>query len=485
MKSWFSLIGLFCVVAFISACGDDDSSFAVRTGDEKPRSSSSAVGYNENISYGELTDARDGKTYRTVKIGDQTWMAENLALELVESYCYGSIYKNCTRYGHLYPWNIAIGRAECEEVSCSLPPVMRGVCPDGWHLPAVEEFETLLEFVGDSSGTYLKSTDENEWLESRGMKSAGTDVFGFTALPAGYREADEFTTSNYDATQFWSSTQDDEYHSMALHISQHYQANIWDTPKRNSYSVRCIQDSKEFAPEADEEFDYQSFAEYTFADHELGTMTDSRDGQTYKTLTIGSQTWMAENLNYRYTQKLASGDSSSFCLHNSLDSCARYGRLYTWSAAMDSAAIFSEDAKDCGDSMICGWKEKVRGVCPEGWHLPDSTEWAEFALTVGNFSKAGHLLKSTSGWADDGNGIDAYGFNVLPASQGIGDWVRNHARSGEFTGFWSSTSEPPLTYTSFTNNRTAYVACFYSSSADLDLRTYMRNGGFSVRCLKN
>ena len=106
-----------------------------------------------------------------------------------------------------------------------------------------------------------------------------------------------------------------------------------------------------------------------------GTLTDERDGQTYKTLKIGNQIWMAENLNY--ANKSSDGlDSSSFCYNDSLEYCEKYGRLYTWAAAVDSLALFSQNCMGCGyESSYSSFNNVVRGVCPDGWHLPTSTEW--------------------------------------------------------------------------------------------------------------
>lgn len=115
----------------------------------------------------------------------------------------------------------------------------------------------------------------------------------------------------------------------------------------------------------------------------FGEMTDERDGQVYKTITIdGKATWMAENLNYAYLQPTSTLDSSSWCYENEPDSCAIYGRLYIWSAVMDSAGVFSDDTKGCGyyadeeKWYECPVSSNVRGVCPEHWHVPTSDEFS-------------------------------------------------------------------------------------------------------------
>ena len=158
-------------------------------------------------------------------------------------------------------------------------------------------------------------------------------------------------------------------------------------------------------------------------------MTDSRDGQTYKTVTIGSQTWMAQNLNYV--------TENSYCIEDNTSNCTKYGRLYTWAAAMDSVGTWSANGKGCGFGRTCSPTYPVRGVCPTGWHLPTSAEFETLFTAVGGQSIAGKKLKSTNGWNNNGNGMDDYSFSVLPA----GVWIYGGGGGavGLYTDFWSST----------------------------------------------
>ena len=183
-----------------------------------------------------------------------------------------------------------------------------------------------------------------------------------------------------------------------------------------------------------------------------GTMTDSRDGQTYKTVTIGTQTWMAQNLNYAYTdvpykQGNYTSDSTSWCYNNDANNCSKYGRLYTWAAATT--------------------------VCPEGWHLPTGAEFVTLFTVVGGQSTAGRVLKSTSGWIS-GNGSDAFAFSALPAGSRDDRGLYNN--EGYNANFWSS-----IEYSS----HSAYYMYLYYDYDDASLDFYNKNYGFSVRCLKN
>lgn len=121
--------------------------------------------------------------------------------------------------------------------------------------------------------------------------------------------------------------------------------------------------------------DMSSSSENICTTCEYDVLTDERDGQTYKTVLIGEQWWMAENLNYAYLQPTEKLDSSSFCYNDSLSYCDKYGRLYLWSAAVDSAGLFSTNGKDCGFDMRCILDLPVRGFCPSGWHLPTDEEF--------------------------------------------------------------------------------------------------------------
>ena len=198
---------------------------------------------------------------------------------------------------------------------------------------------------------------------------------------------------------------------------------------------------------------------------EYGELVDDRDGQTYRTVQIGDQVWMAENLNFETDE--------SVCYNDSVEYCDKYGRLYTWAAAMDSAGMWTTNGKGCGYRETCSPTYPVRGVCPEGWHLPSKAEWETLFNAVGGESTAGKVLKSTSGWDDNGNGTDTFGFSALPA--GNRDYGGSYNGEGDDAHFWSSTEyDSSFAFNMFLGYNFNYAFLF-------NFKYY----GFSVRCLQD
>ena len=231
-------------------------------------------------------------------------------------------------------------------------------------------------------------------------------------------------------------------------------------------------------------------------------LMDNRDGQVYAAVKIGEQVWMAQNLNYAYPkltiteesedpdgEPVVTQDSISVCYENNPSNCEKTGRLYTWAAAMDSAGLASGDtanANKCGYGVSCSATSPVRGVCPSGWHLPDSTEWKilkEFvadSLFGGDTSMVGYALKSTSGWYNDGNGSDAFGFDGMPVGYG---WKKSSGwdfvpltYKAYIIGFWSSTEK---------SSGSIYITSLYYAVTNMDEITAGKDMIFPVRCVKN
>jgi len=211
---------------------------------------------------------------------------------------------------------------------------------------------------------------------------------------------------------------------------------------------------------------------------EYGSLTDERDGKTYKTVKIYKKWWMAENLDYADSVKTPSLKGKSWCYANDLENCAKYGRLYTWAAAIDSVkfATDAENPQDCGDGKSCKniLPDVVQGICPDGWHLPDYDEVSKLLPDVGGYNIAGTVLKSQSGWNENGNGKDVYGFNVLPAGIRLDDGSFDGV--GEGTDFWSATEQDP---------ETAHTLYFYYEYEYAGVGFYEKGDAFSIRCVKD
>jgi len=167
-----------------------------------------------------------------------------------------------------------------------------------------------------------------------------------------------------------------------------------------------------------------------------GTFTDSRDGKTYKKVKIGTQTWMAENLD-RAT-------ANSMCYEN----CVKYGRLYTW-----------PDAKT---------------ACPSGWHLPRDAEWQTLVDYAGGDAVAGGKLKSTSGWSN--NGTNAFGFSALPG--GAGDSDGGFDGVGSYGFWWSATESSSSAELAWFRNMISYLESVLRFE-------YYKTSLMSVRCVQN
>ena len=172
-------------------------------------------------------------------------------------------------------------------------------------------------------------------------------------------------------------------------------------------------------------------------DDNTSELCDARDYQIYTTKTLESgHTWMLDNLRYAYKGKTASLDSSSFCYGDRHDGngglCTKKGRFYLWSAAIDSASYVKDDVF-CGNGEFsnCKLPETVRGVCPEGWHLPSAEEadaemgelgWPELYYPLGMFQNDEGFMQTTDQWSGYWTSTDVSAANAkkkTPVAGGV------------------------------------------------------------------
>ena len=189
-----------------------------------------------------------------------------------------------------------------------------------------------------------------------------------------------------------------------------------------------------------------------------GEFKDSRDSRTYKWVKIGDQVWMAENLAYTGTgiqhiidgrEWISNSDYNAWCYYNNSDSLGQiYGVLYQFEAA--------------------------RSACPNGWHLPNNSEWTKLEQFIDSDGNSRAALRALSGWDNGGGGTDDYGFSALPGGvRGEGGGFRILGLGGDW---WSATED---------GSCTAYRRYLGLEDAAFDLEPDYKSGGFSVRCVKD
>jgi len=416
-------------------------------------------------------DRGNGQTFKTIEIAGKTWMAENLNIKTGNSWCYDDADSNCVKYGRLYDWETATA-----------------ACPTGWRLPTNQEWEDLIATAGGklTAGKKLKSTSGwNYYLDL--LSGNGTDDFGFSALPGGGRSAYGHFESAGDLGYWWTATEnetDEAYYRSMHHYYDNDSVHVFAAEKEVGFSVRCLRgdsggnlsdlDSAKRMMDDDEERKKEGERIEKLSDYFI----DFRDDRKYRTVTIGGETWMAENLNYETC-------CGSWCYDDSASNCDKYGRLYDWTAAMYYYA------------------------CPPGWRLPTRQEWAELVGVNGKMGtrKAGVALKAKYGWdkifcgapynrcedsngvdsrRNDGGGTDKYGFSALPGGF-------RHPNDGRFKGL-IFTKEDPGKFAGIGNSVTWWTDTEYDSGNAHIMSLYNfddraldginnKSSGYSVRCL--
>jgi len=196
----------------------------------------------EKFKYGTFTDARDGETYRTVKIGDQEWMVDNLRYKAEGSYAPDNEEINVSRFGRLYTWTSALNiPPEFSEQTLARDLEMyhkmreknyQGIAPEGWHIPSTKEWETLLSNLNPK-------TDGSELRSACFWHKPGKDSFGFFALPAGYR-FDNGTFCHFGRrARFWCKDEYGKANAYRLSITNN-SIDIEGVYRSDAVSVRCV-----------------------------------------------------------------------------------------------------------------------------------------------------------------------------------------------------------------------------------------------------
>ncbi|MCE6991097.1 FISUMP domain-containing protein [Dyadobacter sp. CY323] len=194
---------------------------------------------------GKFSDKRDGKSYKTITIGEQVWMAENLDYQSkTGSWSYDNDPKNAKTYGRLYNWETA-----------------KNVCPSGWHLPGDDEWKAMEIYLGmkptQANVDRYRGTDQGGKLRSTGTIEAGDGLWaapnklasnesGFSAIPGGNLEADSTFLLKGHYGFWWTSTENSSRNAWYRFLSfMDPEVIRYPTSKNLGFSVRCVRDSSQ------------------------------------------------------------------------------------------------------------------------------------------------------------------------------------------------------------------------------------------------
>ncbi|MBQ5464169.1 MAG: hypothetical protein IIT53_09155 [Fibrobacter sp.] len=342
---------------------------------------------NDEFSYGEYTDPRDGQTYRTANIGHTKWLAQNMNLATETSQCYENDPAACKVQGRLYTWHDA-----------------QVVCPEGWHTPSKQEYLDLMVMAH-------KYDDFRYDLNH----------IGFSPTPSGYFYKDEFNEVNHSA-YLWTSEDtlfsdgDTRGGQLCLELSLFdcYGTFGWSDKDNAKKAVRCINDT------------VQSFG-YT---GEYGKLVDERDGNEYRTVVIGNQTWIADDLRFKVSP----------------DSNGKYSK---------------KQLKGCDT------------LCPAGWHVPTEYEWEHLIKYVNTVDEFPEAVKAVDVWDKNIYGSNKLGLNITP-----------YEENGKITSYWLAW---PARDQDYKFPGIIYIQESYGNSpGDKGYRTgYLTEESARIRCLKN
>ena len=402
-----------------------------------------------------LTDSRDGNVYPTVQIGNQCWFKKNLNIgtqisptgeqtnnNIIEKYCYDDNSSNCTEYGGLYQWGESVGYLNGANNVTSWSPepasYVTGICPAGWHLPSLTDWQILQDSLGGSNeaGNKLKETGYQHWANYCEVASNSS---GFRGLPGGKSETGgsfaDLTNTGHFQTSFSSSWNPATAEVFGLRCS--YSTFIGEETKTTGFSVRCLRDCPPLAPT--EATNNATPTQITWNwnpvavvdGYKWNSVNNYNTAIDLGTATTWTETGLTCNHNYsRFIWSYSScGPSIPLVLVKSTEFCSgtwncgqnitdnRDGKSYTtvligsqcWlkenlniGSRIDSSVLFSNngiiekycyknDINNCNTyGGLYNWNEFMnytassntnpsgrQGICPSGWHAPSDIEYCQ------------------------------------------------------------------------------------------------------------